>query len=67
MGNIEVRSDYLQQIVDGGMEMVRRELTVGTWGNISIRDPETGYIYIKPSGMPYELITPDDCSGYEQR
>lgn len=60
MGNTEIRSDYLQQVVDGGMEMVRRELTVGTWGNISIRDTETGLIYIKPSGMPYESITPDD-------
>ncbi|WP_319561111.1 class II aldolase/adducin family protein [Marispirochaeta sp.] len=56
----QVRFDLLQQVVDGGMEMVRRGLTVGTWGNISVRDSETGLIYIKPSGMPYETITPED-------
>jgi L-fuculose-phosphate aldolase len=60
MNNSNIRSDYLQQIVDGGMEMVRRGLTVGTWGNISVRDSETGLIYIKPSGMPYEAITAED-------
>lgn len=40
--------------------MVAEKLTVGTWGNLSIRDPETGLIYIKPSGMPYETITAGD-------
>jgi len=42
------------------MEMVRRGLTVGTWGNLSVRDPQSGLIYIKPSGMVYEDICPDD-------
>jgi L-fuculose-phosphate aldolase len=60
MNNGDVRRDYLQKIVDGGMEMVKRGLTVGTWGNISFRDSETGLIYIKPSGMVYEDITADD-------
>lgn len=60
MNNSDIRSDFLQQVVDGGMEMVRRGLTVGTWGNISVRDSETGLIYIKPSGMPYEAITAED-------
>jgi L-fuculose-phosphate aldolase len=35
-------------------------LTVSTWGNISIRDPETGLIYISPSGMDYEEIRVED-------
>ena len=42
------------------MTLFNQGLTVGTWGNISIRDTETGLIYIKPSGMPYPDITPDD-------
>jgi L-fuculose-phosphate aldolase len=33
--------------------MLQEGLTVGTWGNISVRDPETGLIYISPSGMNY--------------
>ena len=40
--------------------MLRENLTVGTWGNLSIRDPRTGLIYIKPSGIPYEEIANED-------
>jgi len=60
MNNQEIKKSYLKQVVDGGMEMVNRGLTVGTWGNISVRDPETNLFYIKPSGMVYEEITTED-------
>lgn len=60
MSEVKVRQDCLEAVVNGGMEMVRRGLTVGTWGNISVKDPETGLVYIKPSGMPYEEIQPED-------
>ncbi|GMV37194.1 MAG: L-ribulose-5-phosphate 4-epimerase [Fimbriimonadales bacterium] len=33
-------------------------LVVHTWGNASARDPETGLIAIKPSGVPYGELTP---------
>src|SRR6056297_1136859 len=36
--------------------MVEKGITVGTWGNISARDPESGHIYISPSGMDYTSI-----------
>ena len=36
--------------------MIQQGLTVGTWGNVSIRDSETGLIYISPSGIDYEDI-----------
>jgi L-ribulose-5-phosphate 4-epimerase len=29
-------------------------------GNASVYDPESGRLFIKPSGMDYETITPDD-------
>ncbi|MBI9094048.1 MAG: class II aldolase/adducin family protein [Sphaerochaeta sp.] len=54
------KTEYKQKIVDAGNLMVSLGLTVGTWGNISLRDTETGLIYIKPSGMPYAEITADD-------
>jgi L-ribulose-5-phosphate 4-epimerase len=43
-------------------------LVAWTSGNISARDPETQYIVIKPSGIKYELLTPEnmvvvDCDG----
>jgi len=49
-----------QSIVDGGMRLYEQGLTVGTWGNLSIRDPETNLFYIKPSGMHYPEIRVDD-------
>lgn len=53
-----VRDDYKQLIVDTGREMITTGMTVGTWGNISFRDPETQLVYISPSGMNYTEIQP---------
>lgn len=55
-----VRKKFKQFIVEGGMRLYEQGLTVGTWGNLSIRDPETNLFYIKPSGMPYPEIRTDD-------
>ncbi|MFP3897390.1 MAG: L-ribulose-5-phosphate 4-epimerase [Anaerolineales bacterium] len=35
-------------------------LVTWTSGNVSGRDPETGYVVIKPSGVPYEEMRPAD-------
>lgn len=51
-----VKQELRQQVVDTGMEMVRTGMSVGTWGNLSLRDPETGLMYISPSGMDYQVI-----------
>jgi ribulose-5-phosphate 4-epimerase/fuculose-1-phosphate aldolase len=42
------------------LEMMKLGLVEGTDGNVSVRDPETGYIAITPSGMLYEKIDDDD-------
>lgn len=34
-------------------------LVAWTSGNISARDPESGLIVIKPSGLPYDRLTPE--------
>lgn len=54
----EIKGSLKQLIVDTGLEMINKGITVGTWGNISVRDPQTGYIYISPSGMEYTQIKP---------
>jgi L-fuculose-phosphate aldolase len=54
-----VRDEFKKQIVATGVEMIETGMTVGTWGNISIRDPETDLIYISPSGMDYVDIQPN--------
>lgn len=55
-----ISNTYKEIVVEAGLKMLKDGLTVGTWGNISARDIETGLIYITPSGMDYEGITTDD-------
>jgi len=57
---VNVKNEYKELLVETGVTMLEEGLTVGTWGNFSVRDPETGLIYITPSGMNYREITPDD-------
>jgi len=52
--------DNKEIIIQSGRRMAESGLTVETWGNLSLRDPETGLIYLTPSAMSYEKITPDD-------
>jgi len=40
-------------------ELPRNNLVTWTSGNISGRDPETGFVVIKPSGIRYEDLTPE--------
>jgi L-fuculose-phosphate aldolase len=56
----KIKNDLKELIVDTGLTMLNEGLTVGTWGNFSVRDPETNLTYITPSGMNYREITTDD-------
>jgi len=40
-------------------ELPRHDLVVWTGGNVSARDPESGLVVIKPSGVRYEELTAD--------
>ena len=40
-------------------ELPRNNLVAWTSGNVSGRDPETGFVVIKPSGIRYEDLTPE--------
>jgi L-ribulose-5-phosphate 4-epimerase len=40
------------------LELTRHNLVVWTMGNVSGRDPATGLVVIKPSGVRYEQLTP---------
>lgn len=52
--------NYKKLLIESGIRMASSGLTIGTWGNISIRDPETGLVYLTPSAMPYDTIQEDD-------
>lgn len=42
------------------MELPKYGLVTFTWGNVSEIDRETGYFVIKPSGVPYAELKPED-------
>jgi L-ribulose-5-phosphate 4-epimerase len=41
------------------LELPRHGLVVWTGGNVSARDPETGLVAIKPSGIRYDQLRPE--------
>lgn len=49
-----------EKVLEANLTLVRQKLVIFTWGNASERDPETGHIVIKPSGVPYERMTARD-------
>lgn len=42
------------------LELPKNGLVKWTGGNVSARDPETGLVVIKPSGVRYEVLRPED-------
>jgi L-ribulose-5-phosphate 4-epimerase len=50
----------LKQVAfDANMELASSGLVMGTFGNLSATDRAAGVFAIKPSGVPYDSLTPD--------
>ena len=49
-----------KEVYEANMELPRRGLVTYTWGNVSGIDREKGLFVIKPSGVEYDELTPDD-------
>lgn len=49
-----------KEVYEANMELPKRGLITYTWGNVSGIDRETGYFVIKPSGVDYDLLKPED-------
>ena len=49
-----------QKVLEANLELAEYGLVVFTWGNVSERDPETGLIVIKPSGVSYDSLQTTD-------
>lgn len=45
---------------DANMQLKDEGLVIQTFGNVSAFDPDAGVFAIKPSGMPYDQLKPDD-------
>jgi len=48
-----------EEVCEQNHELPRNGLVVGSGGNVSGRDPETGLVVIKPSGIKFAKLTPD--------
>jgi L-ribulose-5-phosphate 4-epimerase len=49
-----------EEVFKANLELVNAGLVIHTWGNASGRDRESGLIVIKPSGISYDLMKPQD-------
>ena len=49
-----------KQVYEANMELPKRGLITYTWGNVSGIDRESGYFVIKPSGVDYDSLKPED-------
>ena len=49
-----------EQVYEANMELPRRGLITFTWGNVSGIDRERGVFVIKPSGVDYDVLRPED-------
>ena len=49
-----------KQVCEANLELVRRGVVIYTWGNVSGIDRESGLVVIKPSGVSYDTMQPED-------
>ncbi len=48
-----------EEVLEANRELVRRGLVLYTFGNVSGVERQRGLVAIKPSGVPYEELTPE--------
>ena len=49
-----------KRVYEANMLLPKYGLVTFTWGNVSEIDRESGIFAIKPSGVEYDSLTPDD-------
>lgn len=49
-----------EEAYEGNMELPKHNLVIVTFGNVSAADHNRGVFAIKPSGVPYEKLSPDN-------
>jgi L-ribulose-5-phosphate 4-epimerase len=52
--------DLKEQVYEANMEIPKQKLAIYTFGNVSAIDRAAGLVGIKPSGVPYVDLKPDD-------
>jgi L-ribulose-5-phosphate 4-epimerase len=49
-----------EKVCQANLDLVKHQLVVFTWGNVSGIDREKGLVVIKPSGVSYDGMKPED-------
>ena len=49
-----------QEVLKANLDLVKHNLVILTWGNVSAIDHESGLVVIKPSGVDYDTMTAED-------
>ncbi len=55
-----VDKKLIDDVYNANLDLVKLDLVIFTWGNVSAIDREKGLVVIKPSGIPYEKMSPED-------
>jgi len=55
-------ADLKRMVREANLELVERGLVFGTFGNASGIERDLGLVVIKPSGVPYGDLSPDDMA-----
>lgn len=49
-----------ETVFQANLDLVRHDLVIFTWGNVSAIDRESGLVVIKPSGVGYDIMRAED-------
>jgi L-ribulose-5-phosphate 4-epimerase len=49
-----------EQVCKANLDLVKHSLVLFTWGNVSAIDRNSGLVVIKPSGVSYDGMRPED-------
>jgi len=58
--------DLKAAVLSANLQLPAEGLVTLTWGNVSGRDPASGLVVIKPSGLPYASMTAADMVVVDQ-
>jgi L-ribulose-5-phosphate 4-epimerase len=54
-----MQEELKKTVCEANLELQKHKLVIYSWGNVSGIDRPAGLVVIKPSGVPYDELTPD--------
>ncbi len=60
MGKVKMLENIKKEVLNANLELVKLNLILFTWGNVSMFDEGTGLVVIKPSGVSYDIMSEED-------